>query len=147
MTFETKPSNQNFIIFLNKSQSTIIGYKRCDFFAILEIWLFVFNSYFSQYNSLCMRSISKRIDLQGCAQMGFLVVFIMALLISLVATGLLGSRKIVTLAHLAGATGLCKRCLSELFAPVSHQLRAALAGVNSPTHFPGKLEESLSRLL
>ena len=32
MTFATKSSNQNFIIFLNKIQATIIGYKSSDFF-------------------------------------------------------------------------------------------------------------------
>ena len=36
MTFATKSRNQNFIIFLNKIQTTIIGYKGCDFFAILD---------------------------------------------------------------------------------------------------------------
>ncbi|KAF6094963.1 hypothetical protein HJG60_012017 [Phyllostomus discolor] len=32
MTFATKSSNQNFIIFLNKIQATITGYKDWDFF-------------------------------------------------------------------------------------------------------------------
>ena len=90
MTFTTKSSNQNFIIFLNKIQTTIIGYKGCDLFAILDeldpdalpdgrIWLFGFNPYFFQHNSLCMGCASKRIGFQGCAQMGFLVLFIMPL--------------------------------------------------------------------
>ncbi|ELR47403.1 hypothetical protein M91_21663 [Bos mutus] len=57
MTFGTKSSNQNFIIFLNKIQATVSGYKRLWFFAILgevnpdtfpdgRIWLFGFNPYF-----------------------------------------------------------------------------------------------------
>lgn len=109
MTFATKPSNQNLIIFLNKIQTTIIGYKGGDFLAILDqldpdtlpdgrIWLFGFNPYFFQHNSFRMGSASKRVGLQGCAQMGFLVLFIMPLLISSVATELPGSTKTTTLA-------------------------------------------------
>ena len=78
MTFGTKSSNQNFIIFLNKIQATITGYKRLWFFAILgelnpdtfpdgRIWLFGFNPYFFEHNSLGMRSASKRVGLQGRA--------------------------------------------------------------------------------
>uniref|UniRef100_A0A8C0N0T4 Uncharacterized protein n=1 Tax=Canis lupus familiaris TaxID=9615 RepID=A0A8C0N0T4_CANLF len=53
LTFATKSSHQNLIIFLNKVQTTIIGYKGCDLFAVLDqldpdalpdgrIWLFGF---------------------------------------------------------------------------------------------------------
>uniref|UniRef100_A0A671G2G7 Uncharacterized protein n=1 Tax=Rhinolophus ferrumequinum TaxID=59479 RepID=A0A671G2G7_RHIFE len=122
MTFATKSSNQDFIIFLNKIQTTIIGYKSCDFFAILDkldpdtlpdgrIWLFGFNPYFFQYDSLCVGSASKRVGLQGCAQMGFLVLFIMPLLISSVTSELPGSTKTATLAHPAGTTGPSKRAI------------------------------------
>uniref|UniRef100_A0A8I3PWI1 Uncharacterized protein n=1 Tax=Canis lupus familiaris TaxID=9615 RepID=A0A8I3PWI1_CANLF len=100
MTFGTKSYNQNFIIFLNKIQTTIIGFFFGEgrhflfyFFAIFDqrdpdilpdarIWLFGFNLYFSQHSSLCTGSISKRIGFQDCAQMGFLVLFIMPRLIS-----------------------------------------------------------------
>ena len=54
------------------------------FFVILDelnpdgrIWLFGFNPYFFKLNSLFMRSTSKGVGPQGCAQMGFLVLFIM----------------------------------------------------------------------
>uniref|UniRef100_A0A8D2DUW0 Uncharacterized protein n=1 Tax=Sciurus vulgaris TaxID=55149 RepID=A0A8D2DUW0_SCIVU len=120
MTFSTKSSNQNFIIFLNKVQATIIGYKSCDFLAILDqlhpdtlpngkIWLFGFNPYFFQHNSLCMGSITKRIGLQGCAQMGFLLLFIMPLLVPLVTMELPGSTKTATLAHPVGVKGPSER--------------------------------------
>ncbi|KAL4834118.1 hypothetical protein H8958_018401, partial [Nasalis larvatus] len=116
MTFATRSSNQNFIIFLNKFQATVVGYKGCDFLAVLDqldpdtlpngrIWLCDFNSYFFQHDSFCMRSTSKRVGLQGCAQMGFLVLFIMPLLVSLVTTELPSSTKSTTLAHPVGATG------------------------------------------
>jgi hypothetical protein len=36
MTFTIKSSHQNFIIFLNKVQAAIIGYKSCDFLATLH---------------------------------------------------------------------------------------------------------------
>ena len=120
MTFATKSSNQNFIIFLNKIQATIIGYKSSDFFAILDslnpdtlpdgrIWLFGFNSYFFQHNSLSVRSAAKRVGLQGCAQMGFLVLFIMPLLGLPVAIEIPGSMKTATLANSVSFTGLNKR--------------------------------------
>ena len=38
MTFVIKSSSQNLIIFLNKIQTTIIGYEGCDFF----IFIFIF---------------------------------------------------------------------------------------------------------
>ena len=53
-----------------------------------------------------MRSATKRVGLQGCAQMGFLVLFIMPLLVSSAAMELPGSTKTETFAHPAGTTGL-----------------------------------------
>ncbi|NP_001019899.1 ribosomal protein S23, retrogene 1 [Mus musculus] len=116
MTFSTKSSNQNFIIFLNEVQAAIIGHERCDLLPVLNelhpdalpdgrIWLFGLNPYFFQHNSLCMRGTPKRIGLQGCAQVGFLVLFVMPLLIPSVTAELPGSSETTTLAHLAGATG------------------------------------------
>uniref|UniRef100_A0A8C6HH38 Uncharacterized protein n=1 Tax=Mus spicilegus TaxID=10103 RepID=A0A8C6HH38_MUSSI len=103
MTFSTKSSNRNFIIFLNEVQAAIIGHERCDLLAIFNelhpdtlpdgrIWLFDLNSYFFQHNSLCMR-------------VGFLVLFIMPLLVLSVTAELPGSSETTTLSHLAGATG------------------------------------------
>ena len=117
MTFTTKSNNQNIITFLNKVQATITGYKGCDFFAILgelnsdtfpdgRIWLFVFNPYFFEHDSLGMRSTSKRVGLQGCAQMGFILLFIMPILGSSLATEILGSMKTMALACPASVTGL-----------------------------------------
>uniref|UniRef100_A0A452RL67 Uncharacterized protein n=1 Tax=Ursus americanus TaxID=9643 RepID=A0A452RL67_URSAM len=105
MAFATKSNT-----YLNKIQTTIIGYEGCDFFAILDqldpdalpdgrIWLLVvFHLHFFQHNSFCMGSASKRVGLQGCAQMSFLVLFIMPLLISSVAAELPGSTETATLA-------------------------------------------------
>lgn len=56
-----------------------------------------------------MRSASKRVGLQCCARMGFLVLFIMPLLDWSVAMELPGSMKAVTLAHPAGITGLSEK--------------------------------------
>ena len=89
------------------------------FFAILDglnpdtypdgrIWLFGFNPYFFEHNSLSMRSTSKSLGLQGCAQMGFLVLFIMPLLGSSVAIEIPGSMKITTFANSVSFTGLNK---------------------------------------
>uniref|UniRef100_A0A8I6A581 Uncharacterized protein n=1 Tax=Rattus norvegicus TaxID=10116 RepID=A0A8I6A581_RAT len=116
MAFVTKSSNQNFIVFLNEVQATVIGHEGCDLLAVLNelhpdtlldgrIWLFGFNPYFFQHNSLCVRGTPKRIGLQGCAQVGFLVLFIMPLLVPSVTAELLGSTETTTLIHLAGATG------------------------------------------
>uniref|UniRef100_A0A8C7A1Z4 Uncharacterized protein n=1 Tax=Neovison vison TaxID=452646 RepID=A0A8C7A1Z4_NEOVI len=105
MTFATKSNT-----YLNKIQTTIIGYKGCDFLAILDqldpdtlpdgrIWLLGFNPSKTQtHNSFCMGSASKRVGLQGCAQVGFLVLLIMPLLISSVAAELPGSTETATLA-------------------------------------------------
>lgn len=81
MTFMTKSSNQNFIIFLNKIQTTIIGTKAVIALPFLMSWTpthflmaeFGFNLYIFQHKSLCMESTYKRLGLQGCAQIGFLV--------------------------------------------------------------------------
>uniref|UniRef100_A0A673SX57 Uncharacterized protein n=1 Tax=Suricata suricatta TaxID=37032 RepID=A0A673SX57_SURSU len=116
MTFATKSSNQNLIVFLSKIKTTIIGYKGGDFLAILDqpdpdalpdgrLWLFGFNPHFFQHNSFCMGSASKSVGLQGCGPMSFLVLFIMPLLVSSGATELPGSTKTRTLAHPASTTG------------------------------------------
>ena len=55
-----------------------------------------------------MRSTSKSLGLQGCAQMGFLVLFIMPLLGSSVAIEIPGSMKITTFANSVSFTGLNK---------------------------------------
>uniref|UniRef100_A0A7N5KAL8 Uncharacterized protein n=1 Tax=Ailuropoda melanoleuca TaxID=9646 RepID=A0A7N5KAL8_AILME len=124
MAFATKPRNQNLLVFFDKIRTTIIGYKGFvfgfGFFGIVNqldpdilpdgrIWLFGFNPYFFQHNSLCKGSTSQRVGLQGCAQMGFLVLFIMPLLISTLATELPGSTKTAILARPASTTGLSKR--------------------------------------
>uniref|UniRef100_A0A8C9PX91 Uncharacterized protein n=1 Tax=Spermophilus dauricus TaxID=99837 RepID=A0A8C9PX91_SPEDA len=110
MTFSTK-----------SIQATIIGYKSSDFLAILDqldpdtlpdgrIWLNRLHVHFFQHNSLCMGSTSKRVGLQGCAQMGLLVLFIMPLLVPSVTTELPGSTKTTTLlTHLVDATGPSER--------------------------------------
>uniref|UniRef100_A0A8C2LA96 Uncharacterized protein n=1 Tax=Cricetulus griseus TaxID=10029 RepID=A0A8C2LA96_CRIGR len=98
MTFSTKPSNQNFIVFLNEVQAAITGHESCDFLVVLDelhpdtlpesrIWLFGFNPYFFQHNSFCMRGTSERIGLQA------------------VPKWLPGSMETMTLAYLAGAMG------------------------------------------
>ncbi|CAD7677114.1 unnamed protein product [Nyctereutes procyonoides] len=113
LTLAIKSSNQNLIIFLNKIQTTITGYKGCGFFAILDqrdpdtfpngrMWLF-FNPCFAQHNSLCVGSASKKVGLRGCAQRGLSDTVYHA------TSDLPGSMITVTFAHSASATGLSER--------------------------------------
>uniref|UniRef100_A0A8P0PH06 Uncharacterized protein n=2 Tax=Canis lupus familiaris TaxID=9615 RepID=A0A8P0PH06_CANLF len=80
---------------------------------------------FRQHNSFCMGSLPKKVGLRGCAQMGFLVLFIMPLLISLVAAELPGSTETATLAHPACTTILSKK-MSALFNCKSRWQQAAV---------------------
>uniref|UniRef100_A0A8C8UN14 Uncharacterized protein n=1 Tax=Peromyscus maniculatus bairdii TaxID=230844 RepID=A0A8C8UN14_PERMB len=116
MTFSTKSSNQNFITdtHLNEVQAAIVGHESCDLLAVLDelhpdtlpdgrIGLFGFNPS-ETHDSLGMGGTSKRIGLQGCAQVGFLVLLIMPLLVPPVAAELPG--KICALnTHCAGVPG------------------------------------------
>uniref|UniRef100_A0A4X2MF02 Uncharacterized protein n=1 Tax=Vombatus ursinus TaxID=29139 RepID=A0A4X2MF02_VOMUR len=112
MTFFTKSSNQNFVIFLNKVQAAIIGNKGSDFFAIINqldshtlpdgrIGLLGFHTNFFQDNPFCVRCSSKWAGLQGSAQMSFLILFVMPLLVSPVASELSSSMKTMALTHAA----------------------------------------------
>uniref|UniRef100_A0A4X2KCC8 Uncharacterized protein n=1 Tax=Vombatus ursinus TaxID=29139 RepID=A0A4X2KCC8_VOMUR len=113
MTVSTKSSNQNFIIFLNEVQAAIIGNKGSDFFfAILNqldshtlpdgrIGLLGFYTNFFQDNPFCVRCSSKWVGLQGSAQMSFLILFAMPLLVSPVALELSSSMKTMALFHAA----------------------------------------------
>uniref|UniRef100_A0A7N4PFY8 Uncharacterized protein n=1 Tax=Sarcophilus harrisii TaxID=9305 RepID=A0A7N4PFY8_SARHA len=102
MTFSTKSSNQDFIKYLNKIQAAIIRNKGSDFFAIL-------NQLDSHTlpdgriglldNPFCMGCPTKRISLQGSAQMSFLVLLVMPLLISSVAAELSSCTKTTALTY------------------------------------------------
>jgi hypothetical protein len=120
MTFLTKSSNQKFIIFLNEVQAAITEHECCDLLAVLNelhpgtvpdgrIWLFASNPYFFQHNSLCTRGTPKRNGLRGYAQVGFLELFIMPLLVSSVTAELPGSTETMTLPSLAGAIAARER--------------------------------------
>lgn len=70
--------------------------------------------------SLCMGGASKRVGLQGCAQMGFSVLFIVPFPTSSVALELPGSSETEILGHPASVMGLNKRnmqLLSTYYAP------------------------------
>ena len=84
-----------------------------------------------------MRSTSKRVGLQGCAQMGFLVLFIMPLLVLSVAMELPGSTKTATLAHPVGATGLSESYPSLSLVSCSLYHYAAHGGSPSEAQPPG----------
>lgn len=111
MTFSTKSTNQNIIIFLNEVQSTIIGHKHWDLLAILDelnptifpdrrAWLFGFHPYFSQNNSNFMRRTFKQIGLQGHTQVGFLILSLIPPLVPLVTSEFPGSMETIKLSQL-----------------------------------------------
>uniref|UniRef100_A0A8C8UHJ9 Uncharacterized protein n=1 Tax=Peromyscus maniculatus bairdii TaxID=230844 RepID=A0A8C8UHJ9_PERMB len=124
MTFSTKSGNQTIIIFLSEVQAAITGHKSCDPLATLDelhpdtlpdsrIWVFGFNPFFFQHNSLGMRGTFKQIGPQDCAQVGFLELFIMPLLVPSVTVELPGSKETMTIAHLAGTTSPRKSLTSS----------------------------------
>uniref|UniRef100_A0A8C0PXQ4 Uncharacterized protein n=1 Tax=Canis lupus familiaris TaxID=9615 RepID=A0A8C0PXQ4_CANLF len=96
--------------FTTKSiQTTIIGYKGCDLFAVLDqldpdalpdgrIWLFGFNPPGTQHDSLRVGSAPEGVGLQRRAQVGLLVLLIMPLLVPPVAAELPGGTEAATLA-------------------------------------------------
>lgn len=69
-----------------------------------RIWLFCFNPYFFKQFPLPEKHLQ-----QGCAQMRFLELFVMLLLVLLVTVELHGSLKTMTAAHLTGTRGPSER--------------------------------------
>ncbi|MEJ1275514.1 hypothetical protein NN561_006411 [Cricetulus griseus] len=109
MTFSSKPRNQNFIVFLNEVQAAITGHEAVIFlpflmnctlthFRIVEFGCLASTPTFSSRIPLHMRCTSERIGLQGCAQVGFLVLLIMSLLVPSVTVELPGSMETTALA-------------------------------------------------
>lgn len=113
MTLLTKSSNQNFIVFLNKIQEPSLGTKDVIFLLFLmscPLTHFLTAEFGCLANSLGMSGTSKRIGLKSCAQVGFLLLFIMPFLVPSVAAELPGSTETTTLAHLADTKGPRKKC-------------------------------------
>uniref|UniRef100_A0A5F9DN65 Uncharacterized protein n=1 Tax=Oryctolagus cuniculus TaxID=9986 RepID=A0A5F9DN65_RABIT len=81
MTFPTKSSNQNFIVFLDEVQAPVVGDEGRDFLAILDqldphalpdggVGLLGLNPYFLQHDALGVRGASEGVGLERRAQVG-----------------------------------------------------------------------------
>lgn len=99
--------------------------KHCGFLSILDepntlpdrrLWLFGFILYFSENNSLFMRRTAQELGLQGGTQVGFLVLFILPLLVPLVTLELPGCLETTTLSPSCQSHGpKCKKVKRLIF--------------------------------
>uniref|UniRef100_A0A8C9AP36 Uncharacterized protein n=1 Tax=Prolemur simus TaxID=1328070 RepID=A0A8C9AP36_PROSS len=115
MTFSTKSSSQNCIIFSNQVRAIIVGYKGCDFLTVPTknkgcVFVLIRGTltHFLMAEFGCLASTptsSSTIPfawealLKGLAQTGFLTLFIGPLLVSLVTTEPPGSTTSTTIAQ------------------------------------------------
>merc|ERR1719219_1979650 len=83
MPRSTEPRDKNFIVIINKGQTTVSRNEGGDLFTVLNkldtsafsdsgVRLFGFNSQFFNDNSFCMRTSSKRVRFESNPRMSFL---------------------------------------------------------------------------
>merc|ERR1712211_51157 len=110
VTLTTKTSNQDFVIFFNKVQTTILWYESSDLLTVLDqlytdalsdgrVRLLSLNADLFKNDSLGVRSSSERIGLPTGSQMGFLVIFVSPDLVTAIVHVLTSSTKTTWLTH------------------------------------------------
>jgi len=83
----TESGDQDFVVFLDVIQTTVLWYERGDLFAVLDelypdalsdgrIGLFGLNADLLKHDAFDVRSASERIGLQSCAGVSLLVIFV-----------------------------------------------------------------------
>lgn len=84
LTLTTETSNENFVVFVDKVQATIVRNESSDLLTVLDelntdtlsnggVWLFGFNTNLFQYNSLSVGRTTERRRLEGSSKKSLLV--------------------------------------------------------------------------